>query len=127
MVIHSLTNNVYTYWGMRYSEINWDDRWSTYTRIQNRQIAESFITKKYSVKSIISWFDQEILQKIGKEKFAITTLNVRIRIVCGMVNKNVELTRDQKLELLECIWDTYRKFTEKWNDYYCLNILGLPF
>jgi hypothetical protein len=37
------------------------------------------------------------------------------------------LTRDLKIEFMECIWDTFRKLYSEWNEWYCKYILQLPF
>lgn len=125
MVIHSLTNKVYTSWGVRYELFNWRPEWYTFIRIQNRECNKNKFHCIYSVKYIVCWFDTNILQKIGIDKEP--TLRVRIRIVCGMVNKIDYIPWTMKRELMECIWDTYRKFYKEWNEYYCKKILELPF
>lgn len=126
MVIHSLTNKVYTSWGVRYELFNWRPEWYTFIRIQNRECnKDEFHCISDSVKHIIYWFDTNILQKIGIDKEP--TLRVRIRIVCGMVNKINYIPWPMKREFMECIWDTYRKFYKEWNEYYCKKILELPF
>lgn len=126
MVIHSLTNKVYTSWGVRYTLFNWRPEWYTFIRIQNRECNKDwFHYNDDSVKHIIYWFDTNILQKIGIDKEP--TLRVRIRIVCGMVNKINYIPWPMKREFMECIWDTYRKFYKEWNEYYCKKILELPF
>jgi len=126
MVIHSLTDKVYTSWGVRYELFNWRPEWYTFIRIQNRECnKDRFYYISNSVKYIIYWFDTNILQKIGIDKEP--TLRVRIRIVCGMVNKINYIPWPMKREFMECIWDTYRKFYKEWNEYYCKKILELPF
>ena len=83
--------------------------------------------KIQTVKYLVSWFDTQILQKIGVDKDL--TLKVRIRILCGLINNTPTsvLTRPMKIEFMECIWDTYNKFYKDWYEYYCRNILELPF
>lgn len=126
MVIHSLTNKVYTSWGIRYSLFNWRPEWYTFIRIGNRECnKDEFHCISTSVKYIIYWFDTNILQKIGIDKEP--TLRVRIRIVCGMVNNLHYIPRPMKIEFMECIWDIYKKFYKEWNEYYCKKILELPF
>lgn len=126
MVIHSLTDKVYTSWGVRYELFNWRPEWYTFIRIQNRECnKDSFHYISDSIKYIIYWFDTNILQKIGIDKEP--TLRVRIRIVCGMINKINYIPWPIKREFMECIWDTYRKFYKEWNEYYCKKILELPF
>lgn len=85
------------------------------------------ILQKQTLSKVLAWYDTQILQQIGIA--SKTTLEVRIRIVCGMVNKlPIEvLTRDLKIEFMECIWDTFRKFYDEWNEWYCRYILQLPF
>lgn len=57
------------------------------------------------------------------------TLDVRIRIVCGMVNKlsSNRVSIAMKREFMECIWDAYQKFSKDYMEYHCRYELGLPF
>lgn len=130
MVIYSLTNRVYTNWGAKYSSFNWRPEWYTFIRIYNREIKELEFHEYFAtiiVGHIISWFDNLILQRIGID--SEFTLRVRIRILCGLINKisHNKLTRDMKIEFMECIWDIYNKFHEDWKEYHCKYILQLPF
>ena len=112
MVVNSIT--VYTYLNkcpVRYNQINWRPSWYVFLRIQNKEIRETEFHKffkKQTLSKVLAWYDTQILQQIGIA--SKTTLEVRIRIVCGMVNKlPIEvLTRDLKIEFMECIWDTFR-------------------
>lgn len=130
MLIYSLTNHIYTTWGVKYSSFNWRPEWYTFLRIQKRELKELEFHESYkvqTVKYLIFWFDNRIIQKIGVDKDL--TLKVRIRILCGLINNtptNV-LTRPMKIEFMECIWDTYNKFYKDWYEYYCRNVLELPF
>lgn len=131
MVVNSLT--MYSYLNscpIRYNEINWRPSWYVFIRIQNREIKETEFHKFFKASSlarIIAWYDTQILQQIGIA--AKVTLQVRIRIICGMVNKlPVEvLTRELKIEFMECIWDTFNKLYNLWNEWHCRYILQLPF
>lgn len=130
MVVYSLTNHIYTTWGVKYSSFNWRPEWYTFLRIQKRELNEIEFHESYRIKTVkylIFWFDNMIIQKIGVDKDL--TLRVRIRILCGLINNtptNV-LTRPMKIEFMECIWDTYNKFYKDWYEYYCRNVLELPF
>lgn len=130
MLIYSLTNHIYTTWGVKYSSFNWRPEWYTFLRIQKRELNEIEFHESYRIKTVkylIFWFDNMIIQKIGVDKDL--TLKVRIRILCGLINNtpaNV-LTRPMKIEFMECIWDTYNKFYKDWYEYYCRNVLELPF
>lgn len=130
MLIYSLTNHIYTTWGVKYSSFNWRPEWYTFLRIQKRELNEIEFHESYRIKTVkylIFWFDNMIIQKIGVDKDL--TLKVRIRILCGLINNtptNV-LTRPMKIEFMECIWDTYNKFYKDWYEYYCKNVLELPF
>ena len=130
MLIYSLTNHIYTTWGVKYSSFNWRPEWYTFLRIQKRELKELEFHESYkvqTVKYLIFWFDNRIIQKIGVDKDL--TLKVRIRILCGLINNtptNV-LTRPMKIEFMECMWDTYNKFYKDWYEYYCRNVLELPF
>ena len=81
----------------------------------------------FKISHIICWFDRNVIQRIGIDNKV--TIQVRIRIICGMINKLFipTVTREMKIEFMECIWDTYKQMDKSWSDYYCLNILGLPF
>lgn len=130
MLIYSLTNHIYTTWGVKYSSFNWRPEWYTFLRIQKRELKELEFHESYkvqTVKYLIFWFDNRIIQKIGVDKDL--TLKVRIRILCGLINNTPTsvLTRSMKIEFMECIWDTYNKFYKDWYEYYCRNILELPF
>lgn len=139
MVINSLTNYIYTPWGVRYNQFNWRNEWYCFLNINKKQVKSLGIyseldyihncnTKsKYTTAHLLYWFDTNILQRISKD--STQTLDVRVRILCGMVNKISprELTIPMKQKFMECIWDTYRKFNGSWIDYECLNIFGLPF
>lgn len=99
-------------------------------RIQKRELKELEFHESYkvqTVKYLIFWFDNMIIQKIGVDKDL--TLKVRIRILCGLINNTPAsvLTRPMKIEFMECIWDTYNKFYKDWYEYYCRNVLELPF
>lgn len=119
MVIYSLTNRVYTPWGKQYQSFHWRPSWWVYIKLEK--------THK-SVRHIICWFDTNILQRIGKD--TKVTLDVRIRIVCGMINKlsfKNRISIAMKREFMECIWDTYQEFSKDYVEYYCRYELGLPF
>lgn len=130
MVVYSLTNHIYTTWGVKYSSFNWRPEWYTFLRIQKRELNEIEFHESYRIKTVkylIFWFDNMIIQKIGVDKDL--TLRVRIRILCGLINNTPTsvLTRLMKIEFMECIWDTYNKFYKDWYEYYCRNVLELPF
>lgn len=118
MVLHYLTNRVYTPWGKQYQSFHWRPSWWVYIKLED--------TYK-PVRQIICWFDANILQRIGED--ARFTLDVRIRIVCGMINKLSpdRISVDMKREFMECIWDTYQKFSKDYMEYHCKYELGLPF
>ena len=40
MVVYSLTNHIYTTWGVKYSSFNWRPEWYTFLRIQKRELNE---------------------------------------------------------------------------------------
>lgn len=82
--------------------------------------------KHKSIKDILCWFDKNILRQmsISTKK---STLDVRIRIICGMINKNTFLTRDLKFELMELIWYKYKEKTKLFYDFVAISIYELPF
>lgn len=128
MVIHSLTNKIYLNGGIKYSSINWRNEWYAFINLYKKEIKESDSIHNYSkdrIGYIICWFDQNILQKIGED--TDQTLNVRIRIVCGMINNLTVIPREMKIEFMECIWDTFNKLKREYTEWYCHWILQLPF
>lgn len=83
-------------------------------------------SKHKDIEEILCWFDKYILRQISRTT-KTTTLDVRIRIVCGMINKNTFLTRDLKYELMELIWTKYKEKTKLFNDFVARSICGVPF
>lgn len=116
MVINSLTCYPYTKWGRRYNQFKWDNNWYAFVKSKNRQVSHC-----------IFWFDYYILQRIGED--SKTTLNVRIRILCGMINKIPYpiLNREMKIAFMECIWNIFYAMWKDYDDWYCKYILQLPF
>lgn len=126
-MVNALTDKVYTSWGKQYNTFNWNIEWNVFIKISNKEVNTKEFLENKPVRHIIYWYDTNILQKIGIDsKF---TLDVRIRIICGMINKldSNKITFQMKITFMECIWDTYRKFIKDYNNYYCKNILHLPF
>ena len=127
MVIYSITNRAYTPWGKRYNLFHWRASWWVYISLAERERKTLPFKADKPVNHILYWFDTNILQRIGKDtKF---TLDVRIRIVCGMVNKlsSNRISIAMKREFMECIWDAYQKFSKDYMEYHCRYELGLPF
>lgn len=127
MVLYSLTNRVYTPWGKQYQSFHWRPSWKMFINLANRELKINSFRDIKPINHIIYWFDTMILQRIGKDtKF---TLDVRIRIVCGMINKlfSDKISIAMKREFMECIWDTYQEFSKDYIEYYCRYELGLPF
>lgn len=120
MVVYHLTNRVYTPWGKQYSMFHWRPSWWVFITI-----AAKYNNKE--VNHIIYWFDTNILNRISKD--TRQTLDVRIRIVCGMINKlnPAKMSRPMKQEFMECIWDAYMKFSKDYYEYHCKYELCLPF
>ena len=119
MDVYSLTNRVYTHWGKRYNSFNWNDEWKTHTRLYSKT--------RFRGTPIIAWLDMNILQRIGKD--SDFTIKVRIRILCGMINKiphNI-YSREMKISFMECVWDIYKQFKKSWENWHCRYVLGLPF
>ena len=132
MIVHNLYYGPYYAYGQRYNSVNWRNEWYTFLKLAEKEREEyefnsSFLQSYNSINHILYWFDANVIQSI--DKVSKTTLNVRIRIICGMINKmqNKKITREIKIELMECIWDAYNKLYRQYFDWYCLNILQLPF
>ena len=135
MLVYSLTSRTNTPWGDSYGSFEWKDEWQIFLNLENKEIRELSFRERCNwndksnplIRHIICWFDRNVLQRIGED--SITTLNVRIRIVCGMINKVSpnKLSMELKRIFMECIWDTYYKFRRRHNEWYCKWILQLPF
>lgn len=123
---HSLTNHVYTTWGEKYSSLLLRPEWDIFLKIAEKERQQGWLDDK-TVGHIIYWFDNNILQEI--KPGPKTTLDVRVRIVCCMINRipSSKLSWELKRQFMECIWYTYKIFYKSWDDWYCLKILGLPF
>ena len=126
-MVTCLSNKVYTPWGKQYSSMNWREDWNIFIRLAEKEVTSKSFKETKSINHIIYWFDTEILQKIHVDKKV--TLDVRIRIVWGMVNKisYQTMSRELKQNFMECIWDAYQKFSKDYIDYHCRYILELPF
>lgn len=127
MVLFSVTNRVYTPWGKQYQQFHWRTSWWVFINLATKERTTNQFMSNKPINHILYWFDNEILQKIGKDtRF---TLDVRVRIVCGMINKlsPSKVSMDMKREFMECIWDTYQKFSKDYMEYHCKYELGLPF
>lgn len=127
MVTSCLTNHVYSTSGKLYSKFNWNPDWSIFIKIAaNERKTMSFKAIK-PVNHIICWFDRNILQRIGKD--SKTTLDVRVRIICGMINKldANKVSFKMKMRFMECIWDAYKEFSRDYFEWHAKWILGLPF
>ncbi len=83
-------------------------------------------SKHDNIKNILCWFDKNILRQMSLSTKK-TTLDVRIRIICGMINKDHFLTRDLKFELMELIWDKYREKNKLFSDFVAISIYKVPF
>lgn len=98
-------------------------QWNKFFRIANNHT---------EVRNILIWFDKNILRQIeGKdveyENINRKTLDVRIRIICGMINKTSKLTRDLKIELMELIWDKYKERRRVHENFIARSIYHVPF
>lgn len=127
MVIYSLTNKPYTTWGTQYQAIHWKPSWWVFVNLAEKELKTKTFSENKVVNHLIYWFDSQIIQRIAYEKK--TTLEVRIRIICGLVNKVSPdiLSIEMKREFMECIWDTFNKFYRDYMDWYCKWIVGIPF
>lgn len=113
----------------KYSDINWRNEWYAFFNLAKKD-------RNGDINKILAWFDKNVLQAMDiqyypepKLKTSITTLDVRIRIVCGMINKisHYTLSREMKIAFMECIWDTYKKFKRLYLNSYFIYAEQLPF
>lgn len=118
MKINCLWINTFTPTGRHYSYFHWDNDWYCFINLAK---------KHKDVRYIILFLDYQILQKIGKD--SEKTVNVRIRILCGLINKISPeiMSIYMKSRLMECVWNITRQFKKDYNEWYCKNILELPF
>lgn len=129
MEVNSLYGHPYTTWGRRYNQFKWNDDWNIFLRIAEKEriFEDSHGLRAKPVNTVLAFLDVRILQRIGKDP--ITTLDVRIRVVCGLVNKisHMILSRELKLRFMDCIWDIYKQFSKDYIEYHCKYVLELPF
>lgn len=52
MLIYSLTNHIYTTWGVKYSSFNWRPEWYTFLRIQKRELNELEFHKSFKIQTV---------------------------------------------------------------------------
>jgi CRISPR/Cas system CSM-associated protein Csm5 (group 7 of RAMP superfamily) len=125
--IYCLTNHVYSTTGKLYSSYNWNLDWNIFVKIAYNERKITNFKDAKPVNHIIYWFDTNILQRIRKD--SKTTLDVRVRIICGMINKldANKVSFELKIRFMECIWDTYKEFSRDWEEWHAKWILGLPF
>lgn len=126
-MINSIAGKTYTHWGVPYHNFKWKQEWNIFETLANKEINSLPFNCEKPIRHIMYWFDKNVLQQIGIEKKV--TLDVRIRIVCGMINKLSpnRLSIELKREFMECIWDAYRNFGRSQEDWYCKYVLNLPF
>lgn len=126
-MITSIAGKIYTHWGVQYHNIKWKEEWKIFEALSNKEINSLPFNSEKPIRHIMWWFDKNVLQQIGIE--SKVTLDVRIRIVCGMINKLSpnHLSIELKREFMECIWDSYRNFGRSQENWYCKYVLNLPF
>lgn len=125
--IYCLTNRVRSTTGKLYSLYNWNPDWNIFLKMAINECRTMSFKAIKPVNRIICWFDRNILQRIGED--SKITLDVRVRIVCGMINKldANKVSFELKIRFMECIWDTYKEFSRDWWEWHAKWILGLPF
>lgn len=84
--------------------VNINRYWKDYSWHKYIQLAQ----KKKELKQVLSWFDTRVLDDIPWK--SITTIDVRVRIVCGMVNKLICITPDMKYELMNLMYDKRKEY-----------------
>lgn len=131
MRVESLCANPYAPFAFkRYTSFDWKDEWIIFLKLQCEDIMrweeDRKTRKEPAVRHVICWYDTNILQAIGEA--TDQTLNVRLRIVCCMVEKIPYLSEELKRIFVECMWDTYYKFLNSYyKDWYFKYINPLPF
>lgn len=139
MRVAFLCSNVFFQFGnYRYDSIKWLNEWYFILNLQDKY--KDKVKKQALEKSeneflhILYFYDTNILQCIrGKCRLENTknfaTTMVRLRIVCGMVNKldHTKFSTDMKYWMMQCFWDTFYKVWKLHAEWYGRRIAKLPF
>lgn len=82
--------------------------------------------KKKELKEVLSWFDTRVLNDIFFGA-SVTTVDVRVRIVCGMVNKLTCITPDMKYELMNLMYEKRKEYQKKHIEFLARYVYNIPF
>lgn len=106
--------------------LDWS-KWEPYLNIADRERNRKEYNK---LNHLLYWYDYNILWQIDKVNYTkdLTTLDVKLRIVTGMVNKADYLTWEQKYELMDLMFEKYKEFIKHRFDWlhFC-EVQNLPF
>lgn len=88
---------------------------------------EGWDFEKFPICYITTWYVMNILNEL--ETSNSNTLYVKLRIVCGMVNKipDKKLSKELKIHFMECIWDTFIDAYKDYCEFASRFIWELPF
>lgn len=124
----------FTHWGVKYADIFNYFEWKAMQKLINI-CSGDFVFKpinkhssicfcKKGLEELVVWFDTNVINRIGKD--TITTIDVRMRILTGMLNNLINLTHDQKREAHIIFVNSFRQANRSYIDYMC-KTQGLPF
>ena len=127
MIVHYLTNNTYFKFGVKYSEIKWLNEWYAFLKLYENERKESKWINEHCIGYIISWYDKNVLQRIGIDNDV--SIVIKLRIAVCMIN-NIspnKLSPEMKYWFMQCLWDTYYKVHKAYVYWYGKWIAKLPF
>lgn len=139
MKVAFLCNNTFFQFGnYRYDSIKWLNEWYFILNLQdkygNKAKTQSLDKSESEFLHILYFYDRNILQCIygmspieNSKNFATTM--VRLRIVCGMINKldHNKFSSYMKYWMMQCFWDTFYKVWKLHAEWHGRYIANLPF
>lgn len=132
------SNTFFQFGNYRYDSIKWLNEWYFILNLQgkygNKAKTQSLDKSESEFLHILYFYDRNILQCIygmspieNSKNFATTM--VRLRIVCGMINKldHNKFSSYMKYWMMQCFWDTFYKVWKLHAEWYGRHIANLPF
>lgn len=132
------SNTFFQFGNYRYDSIKWLNEWYFILNLQdkycNKAKTQSLDKSESEFLHILYFYDRNILQCIygmspieDSKNFATTM--VRLRIVCGMINKldHNKFSSYMKYWMMQCFWDTFYKVWKLHAEWYGRHIANLPF
>ena len=132
------SNAFFQFGSYRYDSIKWLNEWYFILNLQdkycNKAKTQPLDKSESEFLHILYFYDRNILQCIcgmnpieNSRNFATTM--VRLRIICGMVNKldHNKFSIDMKYWIMQCFWDAFYKVWKLHAEWYGRHIANLPF